>query len=43
LIEMAITKAKRAAYFFCRWDNLVEMPKPKRVLAWVKTTGVWGI
>jgi site-specific DNA-methyltransferase (adenine-specific) len=36
LIELAMTKATRASYFFCRWDNLMQMPKPKQVLAWVK-------
>ena len=42
LIELAITKAIRAAYIFCRWDNLYEMPKPKSVLAWVKNNWSMG-
>ena len=35
-INVLIKKAKSAAYIFCRWDNLAEMPKPKSVIAWVK-------
>lgn len=35
--------AKRAVYVFCRWDNLLlEMPKPKSVLAWVKNNWSMG-
>ena len=34
--------AKRAVYVFCRWDNLVELPKPKSVLAWVKNNWSMG-
>ena len=33
MIEQAIWMARRAAYVFCRWDNLYEMPRPKSVLA----------
>lgn len=42
LIEMSIEAATRAAYVFCRWDNLNEMPKPKSVLAWVKNNWSMG-
>jgi len=42
LIELAIEKAERAAYIFCRWDNLAQMPKPKSVLAWVKNNWSMG-
>ena len=42
LIEASIAKALRAAYVFCRWDNLSEMPKPKSVLAWVKNNWSMG-
>lgn len=42
LIEMSISKAAAAAYVFCRWDNLVDMPKPKSVLAWVKNNWSMG-
>jgi len=42
LIDMAMEKATRAAYFFCRWDNLTDMPKPKSVLAWVKNNWSMG-
>lgn len=42
LIELSIEKATRAAYIFCRWDNLEQMPKPKSVLAWVKNNWSMG-
>ncbi|HYE32898.1 MAG TPA: DNA methyltransferase [Methylomirabilota bacterium] len=42
LIRLAIEKADRAAYIFCRWDNLVEMPKPKSLIAWVKNNWTMG-
>lgn len=42
LINYAIDKASNAAYIFCRWDNLVHMPKPKSVLAWVKNNWSMG-
>jgi len=40
-IKQIIKKAGFAAYVFCRWDNLPEMPKPKSVLAWIKNN--WGM
>lgn len=42
LIWLAIGKATRGAYVFCRWDNLQQMPKPKSVLAWVKNNWSMG-
>ena len=42
LIEQAILKATRAAYIFCRWDNLSLMPSPKSVLVWVKNNWSMG-
>lgn len=42
LIELAIGAADRAAYVFCRWDNLPQMPPPKSVLAWVKNNWSMG-
>ncbi len=42
LIEMALELANNAAYIFCRWDNLPEMPPPKSVLAWVKNNWSMG-
>jgi site-specific DNA-methyltransferase (adenine-specific) len=42
LIWLAMSKARNAAYFFCRWDNLLQMPKPKSVLAWVKNNWSMG-
>ena len=42
LIDECIKKAMRAAYVFCRWDNLKDMPRPKSVLAWVKNNWSMG-
>ena len=42
VIDVAIEKALRAAYIFCRWDNLKVMPPPKSVLAWVKNNWSMG-
>jgi site-specific DNA-methyltransferase (adenine-specific) len=42
VINQLIAKAESAAYVFCRWDNLREMPKPKSVLAWVKNNWSMG-
>jgi len=42
LIESLIKKAKCAAYVFCRWDNLLSMPKPKSVIVWVKNNTSMG-
>jgi site-specific DNA-methyltransferase (adenine-specific) len=41
-ITEAIGKATRAAYVFCRWDNLAQMPAPRSVLAWVKNNWSMG-
>lgn len=41
-ITNAIAIADNAAYVFCRWDNLQQMPKPKSVLAWVKNNWSMG-
>lgn len=43
LINLAMSKARRAAYFFCRWDNIAQMPPPPQsVLAWVKNNWSMG-
>jgi site-specific DNA-methyltransferase (adenine-specific) len=42
LIWLAIYQANRAAYVFCRWDNLPQMPRPKSVLVWVKNNWSMG-
>ncbi len=42
MIWLAMSKADKAAYFFCRWDNLQQMPKPKSVIAWVKNNWSMG-
>jgi len=40
---MRLMKLSRAAsYIFCRWDNLLYMPKPKSCLAWVKNNWSMG-
>jgi site-specific DNA-methyltransferase (adenine-specific) len=41
-IVLAIGAALRAAYVFCRWDNLPDMPAPRSVLAWVKNNWSMG-
>lgn len=41
-IDLARSRALRASYFFCRWDNLYQMQKPKSVLAWVKNNWSMG-
>ena len=41
-IYLALSKADVAAYVFCRWDNLPQMPVPKSVIAWVKNNWSMG-
>lgn len=38
----SIEAAQCAAYVFCRWDNLKDMPPPKSVLVWVKNNWSMG-
>lgn len=42
LIMLSISKADRAAYIFCRWDNLSQLQHPKSVIAWVKNNWSMG-
>ncbi len=42
MIHRIITHASVAAYVFCRWDNLGDMPPPKSVLAWIKNNWSMG-
>ena len=42
LVWLALSKATRAAYVFCRWDQLQQMPRPKSVIAWVKNNWSMG-
>ena len=42
LINECLRVAKNAVYVFCRWDNIVELPKPKSVIAWVKNNWSMG-
>jgi site-specific DNA-methyltransferase (adenine-specific) len=41
-IKTLIAISEKAAYFFCRWDNLKDMPPPKSVLVWVKNNWSMG-
>jgi site-specific DNA-methyltransferase (adenine-specific) len=41
-IRHCILKSLRAAYIFCRWDNLSALPQPRSVLAWVKNNWSMG-
>ena len=41
LIELSIMKATAAAYIFCRWTNLKELPGPTSVICWIKNN--WGM
>jgi len=41
-IKESMRIANRCAYYFCRWDNLYDMPKPKSVLTWVKNNWSMG-
>lgn len=37
-----VKQVDRAAYVFCRWDNLWQLPKPRSVLVWVKNNWSMG-
>ena len=41
-ISECVAASLRAAYVFCRWDNLIDMPKPRSVLVWVKNNWSMG-
>lgn len=34
--------ASHSKYIFCRWDNLVDVPKPKSLITWVKNNWSMG-
>lgn len=42
LIYLSMFKANAAAYFFCRWDNIKQMPAPKSIIAWIKNNWSMG-
>jgi len=42
LIDKAIHQANMAAYVFCRWDNLEQMPDPSSVCVWIKNNWSMG-
>lgn len=35
-------QARHSAYLFCRWDNLLAVPKPKSCVTWVKNNWSMG-
>jgi site-specific DNA-methyltransferase (adenine-specific) len=35
-------EAKHSKYIFCRWDNLVDVPKPTSLITWVKNNWSMG-
>jgi site-specific DNA-methyltransferase (adenine-specific) len=35
-------QAAHSKYIFCRWDNLVDVPKPKSLITWVKNNHSMG-
>lgn len=35
-------ETNHSAYVFCRWDNLIEVPKPKSCVTWVKNNWSMG-
>lgn len=35
-------QARHSKYIFCRWDNLVDVPKPKSFVTWVKNNWSMG-
>lgn len=43
LLRWAIDlQPRHSAYLFCRWDNLVEVPRPKSCVTWVKNNWSMG-
>lgn len=42
VIEWARNNAKHSAYIFGRWDNILEYPKPKSLITWVKNNWSMG-
>jgi site-specific DNA-methyltransferase (adenine-specific) len=41
-INLSISKATNAAYVFCRWDFLEQMPYPKSFIVWIKNNWSMG-
>lgn len=43
LLEWACAiEAEHSRYVFCRWDNLLDIPKPKSLVTWVKNNWSMG-
>ena len=41
-IRLAISMATRAAYIFCRWDQLWQLPVPTSLVVWIKNNWSMG-
>ena len=43
LLRWACTlQASHSKYIFCRWDNLLDVPKPRSLVTWVKNNWSMG-
>jgi len=42
VIDWALAKAKHSLYAFGRWDNIIDYPKPKSLITWVKNNWSMG-
>ena len=42
IIPLLKSKAKKAVYVFCRWNNLKEVEEPKSFISWVKNNWTAG-
>ena len=42
LLFAAGIEASHSKYIFCRWDNLIDVPKPKSCVTWVKNNWSMG-
>lgn len=42
LIAACEIEARHSKYVFCRWDNLLQAPKPKSMVTWVKNNWSMG-
>lgn len=42
LVSTCTIDAEHSKYIFCRWDNLLDVPKPKSLVTWVKNNWSMG-
>ena len=42
LVYASSIQVAHSKYIFCRWDNLVDVPKPRSVVTWVKNNWSMG-